>query len=84
MGQIGKVISKYYHRSSPKMTTKQLTALLYLNVGQLETLFEMLVNSMDEIKPISYNKFGVEDLNRVKNEIVECQEKLKKYEFRCS
>ena len=45
----GQIISKYYHRSSPNMSTEHLTALLNLNVGQFKPLIDMLINSNDAV-----------------------------------
>lgn len=77
----GQILSKYYHRSSPSMSTKHLTMLLYLNVGQLKPLIDILLNSMDEIQIKTQNNFGFDDLKRIKNEIVQCQAELTNYQI---
>ena len=77
----GQILSKYYHRSSPNMSTEHLTTLLYLNVGQLKPLINMLINSMDEIQIATHNNFTFNDLKRVKNEILQCQAELTKQQI---
>jgi len=54
--------------------------LLYLNVGQLKPLIDMLINSMDEIE-FTTHTLVFNNLKRIKNEIAECQVELTKHQI---
>ena len=41
----GQIISKYYHSYRTRMTTEQLSVLLYLNVACLPQLVELLIQA---------------------------------------